>query len=313
MASPLRSVRSVGRRLVRVSANLHLPSTLRPREVLTLLTLKLVALGVLFGFDPNLGQDLGFVAWVRNFLAQGRYAVAGLLIAMNILCAAALLACGLLSHAWLRGLWVSAIGVLFCFNFAYFRITHDQLDYVMLTVLLRELADAPNAARTYHGAVLASAALVAPSTLVLAYLPRRFPVRLPASFSLLPALAAVLVVTLFYRTGGLPSFPSPFTVAGNLSLVALTAPYYGDRAPLAYEGKVSPRIRRIVVIVDESVRGDLLGVNNPEHATTPYLARESRLITSASQARSPTAVPRPGWRFEAVYVQIRFPTMTRSA
>lgn len=248
---------------------------LRLRVAWRLLALKMTAIVILLALDP----DFHAIAWVTNFTSQGRYFVAAVLIVLNILCCSALLVTGLLANPWLRLPLVVMIAVLASFDLLYFRIAGEPLDHMALGVLFREIADFSNAAGMYYRDTLVSFILVTPVAVLLAYLPRRFPIRLPTWVGFLPVVATLPVIALFYNTGGLPSFPSPFRLASYLGLVTLATPYTGPRDAPRYAGTVDPPVRRVVLIVDESVRGDYLGINTASEATTPYLSKgEAPLI-----------------------------------
>jgi glucan phosphoethanolaminetransferase (alkaline phosphatase superfamily) len=75
--------------------------------------------------------------------------------------------------------------------------------------------------------------------------------------------------------GHTEAFPSPYAVPAQFAVaVAFSAdgPTIA-RDPVEYERPLQPLVPKIVMIVDESVRGDYLGVNNPRYDNTPTLAR----------------------------------------
>ncbi len=47
--------------------------------------------------------------------------------------------------------------------------------------------------------------------------------------------------------------------------------YDGERSEVTYPGSLDPQVEKIVLIVDESIRADILGINTYEMDTTPYL------------------------------------------
>ncbi len=113
------------------------------------------------------------------------------------------------------------------------------------------------------GALLSAAFMLAP--------PARF--RLGPRFSIFPICAFIFVAMALYFTNGeiemfLPSFavPSQMTVVQFQSM-----PSHMAREPVHYDGTIKPQIRKIIMVVDESVRGDYLGLNNPKYDNTPYL------------------------------------------
>jgi glucan phosphoethanolaminetransferase (alkaline phosphatase superfamily) len=115
------------------------------------------------------------------------------------------------------------------------------------------------------------------------------PPALPRRVSWIP-LAVVLAATagvagIFWKTAGYTTlFPSPFTSFLN----AYTVLKHTDRpiAQVDYPGKPVSRFRYIVFIVDESVRGDYLSINNPSIPTTPFLLSRRDDIANFGEAVS---------------------------
>src|SRR5262249_57762217 len=52
-----------------------------------------------------------------------------------------------------------------------------------------------------------------------------------------------------------------------------------DRGPVEYARALRPTFKKIIMIVDESVRGDYLGINDPKYDNTPAL-RSARDIVA---------------------------------
>lgn len=104
---------------------------------------------------------------------------------------------------------------------------------------------------------------------------------------------------------GTSEFPPPFSVHAKFAIAATLAYYSGPRKDVPDGPRPRPLFRNVVMIVDESVRGDYLQVNNAAYASTPFLAGlKHRLINfgSAVSAHNCSAPARllPGAKFEAV-------------
>lgn len=121
-------------------------------------------------------------------------------------------------------------------------------------------------------------------TLPLAFL---FLLALPPSkrFSLsswaviLPLLSLASVYAVVHVTrGGATEFISPLAVPAKFATANLISLYSGPRDPVSYKGDIIPRARHVVLIVDESVRGDKLELNNNKLKNTPFLVENVRSL-----------------------------------
>ncbi len=100
---------------------------------------------------------------------------------------------------------------------------------------------------------------------------------LRAKFALLPVASLVLVAYQYSSWGEmLTGYPSPFLIPARVAWL-LTAPPTHSQLPLKPvalplgPSLVEPPFEKIVLVMDESVRGDYLTINNPAMATTPFL------------------------------------------
>ena len=85
------------------------------------------------------------------------------------------------------------------------------------------------------------------------------------------AIASVAFVT-FYTKGGTTNFPPPLTVASDAILAAISTDSHPVAAKVTYDETPSPLAQHIVYIVDESVRGDYIQLNNKKFSNTPFLS-----------------------------------------
>jgi glucan phosphoethanolaminetransferase (alkaline phosphatase superfamily) len=56
-----------------------------------------------------------------------------------------------------------------------------------------------------------------------------------------------------------------------LVFASLSSVYDGERSEVTYSGSFDAQVEKIVLIVDESIRADILGINRYKEDTTPYL------------------------------------------
>jgi glucan phosphoethanolaminetransferase (alkaline phosphatase superfamily) len=129
-------------------------------------------------------------------------------------------------------------------------------------------------AQLYIGEVGRNVAFVVPILVIFCLRPPKL--RMP--FTLLPPTIAAcatggVVAVLLATHGGTSLFPSPF--ASYFNAFKVTKGY--AETPVAeadYPASAHSEFRQIVLIVDESVRGDYLSLNNPSLDTTPFLVSE---------------------------------------
>jgi len=62
-----------------------------------------------------------------------------------------------------------------------------------------------------------------------------------------------------------------FRVPAMLVFASQSSLYDGERSEIEYSGALDAQIEKIVLIVDESIRADILGNNGYRTDTTPYL------------------------------------------
>jgi glucan phosphoethanolaminetransferase (alkaline phosphatase superfamily) len=162
----------------------------------------------------------------------------------------------------------------------------------LLWILWEEFGFAPQAIAGYAPYIARDCAAVAILGLVLCAPPvRRFSVS--GIFGLLPIVASALVAgSIVYTKQGTQVFPIPIGTFSNLAIVLLTkSPGSLGRsmdpaqlhsvlknADAQIEGKVNPIFNKIVMIMDESVRGDYLSLNDATYNTTPFLKTIDNLV-----------------------------------
>jgi lipid A ethanolaminephosphotransferase len=166
----------------------------------------------------------------------------------------------------------------------------------LLWMLWQEWAMAPEAVAGYAPYIIRDCAVVVFLGIVLCASPaRRFSVS--GLFGLLPIVSGALVAgVIMYTKGGTQVFPIPFGTFSNTAIVlvgisnspsSVEKPLFWDPALLRdvvrnggakIEGTVHPIFNKIVVIMDESVRGDYLSLNDATHNTTPFLKGADNLV-----------------------------------
>jgi glucan phosphoethanolaminetransferase (alkaline phosphatase superfamily) len=163
----------------------------------------------------------------------------------------------------------------------------------LLWVMWKESATAPEAIVGYAPYIIRDCAVVTILGIVLGASPaRRFNVS--GIFGLLPIMSGALVagVTL-YTKGGTQVFPIPFgtfsntaIVLANLGNIERNRPFFDPvllrdvvmNSDAKIEGAIHPIFNKLVIIMDESVRGDSVSLNDASLNTTPFLRTTDNLI-----------------------------------
>jgi glucan phosphoethanolaminetransferase (alkaline phosphatase superfamily) len=87
-----------------------------------------------------------------------------------------------------------------------------------------------------------------------------------------PISAVILTILGIQHSDGVfDRYPSFFRVPSMFLFAGLSRVYDGERSAVTYSGTIQPQVEKIVLIVDESIRADILGINGYRQATTPYL------------------------------------------
>jgi glucan phosphoethanolaminetransferase (alkaline phosphatase superfamily) len=178
-------------------------------------------------------------------------------------------------------------------------------------VLWQERAMALEALHSYAPYVIRDWALVMILGIVLCASPaRRFSVS--KIFGLLPVVSGALVASLIvYTKGATQIFPIPFGTFSNAAIVLVSAsnsPLNFESAPsrdlainndVKIESRVHPIFSKIVMIMDESVRGDYLSLNGAVYNTTPFLKATDHLVNFgvASSGANCSEISRTMFRF----------------
>jgi glucan phosphoethanolaminetransferase (alkaline phosphatase superfamily) len=99
-------------------------------------------------------------------------------------------------------------------------------------------------------------------------------------WSIIP-LSSLTIISIIipYTKGGTQYFPTPFSLPVMFAMSASANSMTNTLAEVEYNGPIKPLAKHIIFIVDESVRGDVLEINQPLAHNTPFLAsHEDQLI-----------------------------------
>jgi len=131
--------------------------------------------------------------------------------------------------------------------------------------------------------------LLALGLLAIFLLPPRRPLVLSSYWAAVPTFAVLLTGALVNYSKTMQVFPVPYAITANAAALGLGI---GSNLPFGYftaknivlnrpiDAPFEPahRFKKIIMVMDESVHGGFLSINNPALDTTPFLKNETRLI-----------------------------------
>ena len=140
----------------------------------------------------------------------------------------------------------------------------------------------------YGLAALPFLIILIPVIIFVERLPALLKLNIPRKAYLVTISAAILVVIgLQYSNGLFDRYPSFFRVPAMLVFAGRSRLYDGERSAISYSGPFEAQVEKIVLIVDESIRADILGNNGYQKDTTPYLgALETGIVNFGLAASS---------------------------
>ena len=243
---------------------------------------KVAAIGVALAVTPW----LPILGRLEYFLKVDRYPQATIFLAINAICVA-----GFVIGPFLRSPFARVPVVALCISgFAAdqlaIAISGRYLDETLTTTLWREKAMIATASSAYFWPMLQVLSWVLPIAVVMALKPAR-PVSLSARWAIVPAAAlAGCVVIAKITMNGTTEFPATFRVPAIAAVTVLYDTYSGPREELEQLPVPRSRYSKIVMIVDESIRGDFVGINSASQNTTPFLAGLQHGLTNFGLASS---------------------------
>jgi glucan phosphoethanolaminetransferase (alkaline phosphatase superfamily) len=176
----------------------------------------------------------------------------------------------------------------FLFNIAMFNIANSPLDFQQAVIIVENF-------RWWFGAVVENFGLAAlpfliiliPFIIFVERLPELLKLNIPQKAYFVPVSAVILTTFgLQYSHGFFDRYPSFFRVPSMLAFAGLSHIYDGERSEVTYSGSLYPQVEKIVLIVDESIRADILGINGFKKDTTPYLCSLESGIVNLGLAAS---------------------------
>ena len=177
-----------------------------------------------------------------------------------------------LRSRWARRLLVSIFVIGFSLNYAASSIQGSSLSVHMFSTLFQAKDDIGLALTSYGPQLFLSLLLCVGLLFGLIREPSK-KISLGIWFLIVPLIAFISVRNMIvsYR-GIIEEFPSPVSVLIQANLGwRYSAVYLGPREELVYTHDIAPKFEKVVFILDESVRGDFLQINDAKFDNTPFL------------------------------------------
>ena len=256
-------------------------SILLNRTAIKIFTIIVLLLLAPFAWVPLIyWQTTALIAFDANQLAI-KYFLASLISLL------AIIGVPFLRNNWARWLFVTIFVVGFILDYVARLIQGNSLSVHMFSSFYQAREETGHALGTFTSTFVYGFVLL----LVLAPGLLMKPVKgksLGLWFLLVPIAAFSSVYYLINLvTGVVEEYPSPIAVPIQAYLGIKFSPVYlGPRDALKYAHPVSPKINKIVFIVDESIRGDYLQLNNTEFDNTPFLASHRSQVANFGVASS---------------------------
>lgn len=208
---------------------------------------------------------------LHYFLVVDRYPQAAIFLGLTAVCVAAFMVTPFLRSALLRVPLVLLAAWGLAAELVAFGLSGQYLDETTIATLWREQAMVATAASGYFRQALQATGWLLPLIVIFAWRPAA-PFALRAYWALLP-VAALLGITVIAQltASGTRGFVAAYRVPAVTFATAFAGSYSGPRDEITQTSKPQPHYSKIVMIVDESIRGDFLGINNPATRTTPFL------------------------------------------
>lgn len=178
----------------------------------------------------------------------------------------------------------------FLFNIGSFNIANSPIDFQQTAMIVENFQWwFWEVVENFGLASLPFLLLLVPFIIFVERLPQLSKLSLPKKFYFVPISAVILITFgLKYSNGFFDRYPSFFRVPSMLAFVSQTHLYDGEREEFDYSGALGSQVDKIVLIIDESIRADILAINDYPKETTPYLRSLGTGIANFGSSASAT-------------------------
>ncbi|MEJ2693243.1 MAG: sulfatase-like hydrolase/transferase [Candidatus Thiodiazotropha sp.] len=178
------------------------------------------------------------------------------------------------SRSLLRKVTLPVFLFFFLFNLGSLNIANSPIDFQQTIMIVENFQWwFWEVVENYGLAALPFLIILIPVAIFVERLPDISGIKFHKQAYFVPLSAVVLVALgLQYSHGFFDRYPSFFRIPAMLVFAGQSRVYDGERSEVAYSGSFNTQVEKIILIVDESIRADILGINGYEKATTPYLS-----------------------------------------
>jgi len=161
----------------------------------------------------------------------------------------------------------------FLFNIGSFQVSNAPIDFQQARLIVNYFQWWLGSVVENIGlAVLPLLIILIPVIIFVERLPNFAKLNIPKKAYFIPLSALILApVGLQYSDGFFDRYPSFFRLPSMFVFASQSHIYAGERSAVTYSGSLHPQVDKIILIVDESIRADILGINGYAKDTTPFL------------------------------------------
>lgn len=177
------------------------------------------------------------------------------------------------SRSLLRKITLPFFLFFFLFNIGSIKVSNSPIDFQQTAMIVQNFQWwFWETVENFGLAVLPLVIILIPIIVFVERLPELSKLNFPGMFYLVPISAVILIIVdLQYSNGFFDRYPSFFRIPSMLVFASQSRLYNGERSEVTYSGSLDAKAEKIVLIVDESIRADILGINGYKKDTTPYL------------------------------------------
>jgi lipid A ethanolaminephosphotransferase len=224
-----------------------------------------------------------FVTRVGMLLDRDAYPALAAFLAIWLISIAALGIAAFLPHLWMRLFWATPIAASTFLGSTLYHVSGDQLSFYQALLYWSERAYATSVLQSYASWFFWPAVKTMLGVIAIALRPPELGWRVGRLFAA-PIVPVLLIMGLLHleKGKGTMSLPEQFNglaMAGMLGFYNLSSELDTAREDVSIEVAQRLGIPHVILIVDESVRGDFIDLN-VSHGTTPYLASQVSRIAN---------------------------------
>lgn len=224
------------------------------------------------GIVLTIASDPGIISWIdalRYDLREGE----SILIRIVVLTLTSVVVClPLLSNwKWLRLLYSSFLVIFACTGLT-FRMINGQFSLWEATMILNELNLSHDAVMNFSSTIIPLLAFCILGLVLLnSFSPKNIKSKRVNALLCLPVLIPVIYLAFAHGGYWITHFTLPMKVPYSIAFSMMNPIYSGPRDEVSISPNSKPQMH-VVLLVDESIRGDYLTINNTKEKTTPFLS-----------------------------------------